>query len=204
MDTVLNLENHSDEFLMSCVKEDSNSEKAFEILFERYQNRTINLISRFTIDRDRAQELTQEAFMKIFIHRERYITTAKFSTWFYAIAVNLAKNELRKRKRARDNTSLDKLADLTGDSCIFTADVLSKPDRKLQQREINERVEKALKKLPKKYQQVIWLRDIQEFSYSEIEEALGIPGGTVRSRINRGRTQLQENLFSMIKDGIEI
>lgn len=191
----------ADETLMEHVVR--GSEAAFATLVDRYRGRIINLVSRFINDRDRAQEIAQEVFLRIYIHRERYRPSGKFSTWMYTIAVNLAKNEIRRRVRARGVVSLDKLLEATGDSGMFASDPSAKPDRTLRQREVQEWVQDALRDLPDKYREVIVLRDVQQLSYEEIEEVLGIPGGTVRSRINRARAALQERLGALVEGGID-
>jgi RNA polymerase sigma-70 factor, ECF subfamily len=190
-----------DEVLMEHVVR--GSEGAFATLVDRYRARIINLAGRFINDRDRAQEIAQEVFLRVFIHRERYRPSGKFSTWLYTIAVNLAKNEIRRRVRSRGIVSLDGLLEQAGDSSRIMADSGPRPDRRLRQREIQERVERAISELPEKYRQVIILRDVQQLSYEEIEEILGIPGGTVRSRINRARASLQESLATLVEGGID-
>lgn len=190
-----------DEVLMEHIVR--GSEAAFATLVDRYRGRIINLVCRFINDRDRAQEIAQEVFLRIFVHRERYRPSGKFSTWMYTIAVNLAKNEIRRRVRARRIISLDGLMEVAGDSSRFVADRGPGPERRLRQREVQEWVGKALAGLPEKYREVIVLRDVQQLSYEEIEKVLGIPGGTVRSRINRARSALQEQLSGLVEGGID-
>ncbi len=190
-----------DEVLMEHIVR--GSEAAFATLVDRYRGRIINLVCRFINDRDRAQEIAQEVFLRIFVHRERYRPSGKFSTWMYTIAVNLAKNEIRRRVRARRIVSLDGLMEVAGDSSRFVADRGPGPERRLRQREVQEWVGKALAGLPEKYREVIVLRDVQQLSYEEIEKVLGIPGGTVRSRINRARSALQEQLSGLVEGGID-
>ncbi len=190
-----------DEVLMEHIVR--GSEAAFATLVDRYRGRIINLVCRFINDRDRAQEIAQEVFLRIFVHRERYRPSGKFSTWMYTIAVNLAKNEIRRRVRARRIVSLDGLMEVAGDSSRFVADRGPGPERRLRQREVQEWVGKALAGLPEKYREVIILRDVQQLSYEEIEKVLGIPGGTVRSRINRARSALQEQLSGLVEGGID-
>lgn len=190
-----------DEVLMEHIVR--GSEAAFATLVDRYRGRIINLVCRFINDRDRAQEIAQEVFLRIYVHRERYRPSGKFSTWMYTIAVNLAKNEIRRRVRARHIVSLDGLLEVAGDSSRFVADRGPGPDRRLRQREVQEWVGKALAELPDKYREVIVLRDVQQLSYEEIEKVLGIPGGTVRSRINRARSALQEQLSGLVEGGID-
>jgi len=190
-----------DEELMEHVVR--NSEAAFAMLVDRYRGRIINLVCRFINDRERAQEIAQEVFLRVFVHRERYRPSGKFSTWIYTIAANLAKNEIRRRVRARGVVSLDGLLEVTGDSSRFLADHGPRPDQQVRQREIREWVEGAMQAIPEKYREVIILRDMQQLSYEEIEQVLGIPGGTVRSRINRARAALQEKLGGLVEGGID-
>ena len=123
--SALDLARLSDEELMEEIVR--RSEEAFAALVTRYQNRIVNVVSRLINDRDRAQEIAQETFLRVFIHRERYRPSGKFSTWLYTIAMNLAKNEIRRRVRARGVVSLDKLMEVAGDSGGFIADPGSRP-----------------------------------------------------------------------------
>jgi len=179
------------------------SEEAFAALVTRYQNRIVNVVSRLINDRDRAQEIAQETFLRVFIHRERYRPSGKFSTWLYTIAMNLAKNEIRRRVRARGVVSLDKLMEVAGDSGGFIADPAPGPDRLYRRRDVEAKVSDAVERLPRKFREVIVLRDIQQLSYEEIGEALKIPGGTVRSRINRARLALKELLDPTIEGTVD-
>ncbi len=92
-----------DEVLMEHVVR--GSEAAFATLVDRYKGRVINVVCRFINDRDRAQEIAQEVFLRVFVHRERYRPNGKFSTWIYTIAVNLAKNEIRRRVRSAESSA---------------------------------------------------------------------------------------------------
>ncbi len=125
--TAPNLDGLSDEGLMEEIVR--GSEAAFATLVRRYQNRIINVVSRLISDRERAAEIAQETFLRVFIHRERYRPSGKFSTWLYTIAMNLAKNEIRRRVRSRGVVSLDKLLEATGDSGAFVADPGPGPER---------------------------------------------------------------------------
>jgi len=191
------LDQLSDEELMEEIVR--GSEAAFAALVRRYQGRVINVVSRLINDRDRAQEIAQETFLRVFIHRERYRPSGKFSTWLYTIAMNLGKNEIRRRVRARGVVSLDKLLEATGDSGGFIADAGPGPERLYQRRDIKRRVAEAVAKLPTKFREVIVLRDLQQLSYEEIGDVLQIPGGTVRSRINRARLALKQLLDPSIE-----
>jgi len=182
----------ADEDLMEKIVE--GSELAFELLVKRYQAKITNLVHRFIYDRDRAVEIAQEVFLRVFLHRKRYRRSGRFSTWIYTIAVNLAKNELRRKSRLRGVTSLDNLMEVAGDSGSYLADKEPGPDQQTHQRKVEETVMAAVQQLPPKYREVILLRDIQQLTYEEIEQVLNIPGGTVRSRINRARSALKQLL----------
>jgi RNA polymerase sigma-70 factor, ECF subfamily len=199
--SALDLGRLSDEELMEEIVRES--EEAFAALVTRYQNRIVNVVSRLINDRDRAQEIAQETFLRVFIHRERYRPSGKFSTWLYTIAMNLAKNEIRRRVRARGVVSLDKLMEVAGDSGGFIADPAPGPDRLYRRRDVEAKVSDAVERLPRKFREVIVLRDIQQLSYEEIGEALKIPGGTVRSRINRARLALKELLDPTIEGTVD-
>jgi RNA polymerase sigma factor (sigma-70 family) len=187
----------ADEDLMERIVE--GSEAAFALLVKRYQAKVTNLVFRFIYDRERAMEIAQEVFLRVFLHRKRYRRSGRFSTWIYTIAVNLAKNEIRRRSRLRGVTSLDGLVEATGDSSAFLEDATPGPDRKAQQHRVEEAVMAAIQRLPGKYREVILLRDIQQLTYEEIEQVLNIPGGTVRSRINRARAALKRMLEPVVE-----
>jgi RNA polymerase sigma factor (sigma-70 family) len=186
-----------DEDLMERIVE--GSEAAFALLVKRYQGKVTNLVHRFIYDRDRAAEISQEVFLRVFLHRKRYRRSGKFSTWIYTIAVNLAKNEIRRKSRLKGVMSLDTLLEATGDSGAFLADARPGPMSKTHQHQIEEIVMAAIQKLQPKYREVILLRDVQQLTYEEIEQVLDIPGGTVRSRINRARNALKEMLEPVMK-----
>ena len=170
------------------------SEAAFRALVQRYRTRIMNLVCRFISDRDRAEEISQEVFLRVYRNRERYRKSGKFSTWIFTIAVNLTKNEIRSRVRHKGTYSLDAMEEEAGGQGLPFPDARPLPDADLGAREIQERVAEALRKLPPRYREAVVLRDIEGLSYEEVGEILKIPGGTVRSRINRARLMLKERL----------
>jgi RNA polymerase sigma-70 factor, ECF subfamily len=181
-----------------CVQ---GSEAAFADLVRRYKSRIINLIYRFIRDHQRAEDLAQEVFVRVFLHRERYRKSGKFSTWIFTIAVNLAKNEIRRKVRLRNVLSLEGLQELAGSSGFFLKDKRPHPDRDLERDQLNELVTRAIEKLPPRYRMALVLRDIEGLSYEEIGDILQIPGGTVRSRINRARLMLKDKLKPFVRSG---
>jgi RNA polymerase sigma-70 factor (ECF subfamily) len=190
--TKLDLAELSDEDVMErCAM---GSEAAFRALVSRYRTRIMNLVCRFINDRDRAEEISQEVFLRVFRNRERYRKSGKFSTWIFTIAVNLTKNEIRSRVRHRGTFSLDAMEEESGGQGVTFPDSKPLPDEDLNAHEIGTKVAEALRKIPARYREAVMLRDVEGLSYEEVGQILRIPGGTVRSRINRARLMLKERL----------
>lgn len=187
----------SDEDLMARVAEDD--EKAFTELVRRFQARATNLIARVLNDRECADDLAQEVFVRVFVHRRNYRRGSKFSTWLFTIAANLAKNEIRRRVRRRNWFSLDALQEVLKDSAIQLADPTEGRERGLEREQLQQAVGLAIATIPEKYRLALVLRDIEGLAYEEIAEVLGIPGGTVRSRINRARSMLKRKLQPLLR-----
>ena len=165
---------------------------AFNHIVERYKDKLTNFLYRFTYDIDSAQDLAQDTLLKVYINKDSYKEIAKFSTWVYTIASNLAKTELRKIKRRKTYT----ISDLSTDDREF---VLHRSDEESFEDEEDTLVsgkilQKCLNILDDEFKNIIILRDIQELSYDEISKILKIPLGTVKSRINRGRFKLKDLL----------
>ena len=190
----------SDEDLMARVAEDD--ERAFTELVRRFQGRVTNLIARVLNDRESSDDLAQEVFVRVFVHRRNYRRGSKFTTWLFTIAANLAKNEIRRRVRKRNWFSLDALQEMLNDSVIQLADPTEGQEPALQRAQLQEAIGRAVATVPEKYRVALVLRDIEGFAYEEIGQMLRIPGGTVRSRINRARGMLRRKLRPLLrKDG---
>lgn len=164
---------------------------AFDQLVYRYKDPLINFVYNFLGDRIDAEDVVQETFLRVFKKKHMYRNIAKFSTWIYTIAGNLAKTELRRRRRRRI-MSISQIG--YDDRDYDIPDDMLTPDKKVNS-DINEKsIREEIQNLPAKFREVVVLRDIQEFSYEEISDILKIPIGTVKSRVNRGRSRLQKRL----------
>jgi RNA polymerase sigma-70 factor (ECF subfamily) len=164
-------------------------ERAFSELVERYQTRLLNFIYRTIGDRDRAEDLVQEVFIRVYRHLHRFDRSKKFSTWAYTIASNLAKNELR--NRSRNPLVLFQTMQGAGDDedrPLQFEDSSSRPDDMYRKRHLRELVEDTVAKLPEHHRQVFVLRELEGKSYEEIAEITDCNLGTVKSRLNRART----------------
>ncbi len=183
----------ADEALMGQLQ--SGVEEALEILVERYSERLSYYLHRFVKDGDKVQDLLQETFLRVYRNRHAYEPIAKFSTWLYTIAGNLARSEYRRRKRQRTYSLHAQSREGEDYELPIPADTIA-PSRHAE-RSIHQRaIQRALGELPEDFREVVVLRDIQQLSYEEIASITGLPLGTVKSRINRGRSRLQE----MLKD----
>ncbi|MGH1366536.1 MAG: RNA polymerase sigma factor [Calditrichia bacterium] len=165
--------------------------QAFDVLVRRYKDQLLNYVFRFVGSRTEAEDLVQETFLRVYKNKHYYKEIAKFSTWVYTIAGNLAKTELRRRKR-RKIFSVSNFVNDDRDYDIPDAD--HNPERDVDSAMKDEIIQNAIEKLPAKFKEVILLRDVQGFAYEEIGDILEIPLGTVKSRVNRGRLKLQEDL----------
>ena len=164
---------------------------AYNQLVFRFKDRLLNFIYRFVNDLDLAEDLVQDTLLKLYTHKDSYREIAKFSTWLYTIAANLARTELRKKKR-RKTFSVTELSREDREFIIASSDV--DPSEDLSSQNFEKSVQRALAELPDDFKTIIILRDIQELSYDEISKIVNVPLGTVKSRINRGRVKLQQLL----------
>ena len=180
---------YTDEQLIARFQ--SGDERAYIELVNRYRDRLINFVYPFLGDFEQAEDVVQETMLKLYEKKHYYREIAKFSTWIYTIARNLANTELRKKKR-RKTTYISRMTkdDRQYDIPAVQADL----NQNLQNEFIRDRIHEAIKELPEHFKTVIILRDIQELSYDDISNIVGVPLGTVKSRINRARLQLQAEL----------
>ena len=184
----------------------AGDENAFTLLVRRHQQPLVNFIARFINDRDGAEDLAQETFIRIFKASRRYQPgRAHFKTWMYHIASNLCKNELRNRGR-RNRCRVDNVVDSRDDGETEQIDLIERapadasfqPEVALERKELNEAIQKAIAELPERYRVPLILRDLQGLSYDEISETLELRDGTTKSRINRARLMLKDKLESFI------
>jgi len=166
---------------------DGNS-RAFGELVNRYDKRLLNFVYRTVGDRERAQDLVQETFVRVYRHLHRFDQTKKFSTWIYTIAGNLAKNELRNRSRnplvlfqtIKKNWEADHRP-------LEWEDTKLRPDDLFRKRHLKELVENSVARLPEHHRIVFVLRELEGKTYEEIADITGCNLGTVKSRLNRAR-----------------
>ncbi len=182
----------SDEMLFFRVQQDDV--QAFEVIVGRYRTRLYNCVYRMVHNTECSEDLVQETFLRVYRNRHNYKAISNLSTWIYTIALNLARSELRKRKRRQFFSLNAKPHENSSREGIDLPDMRAGPGDHLEQNELGRAIQHAIDQLPEKYKTVIVLRDIEELSYEQIGEILRCPTGTVKSRVNRGRLRLQEML----------
>lgn len=161
--------------------------EAFGCLVDRHKNPIVNYLTRLTGNRDRAEDLAQETFVRLYENRDRYIDQGKMSSYLYRIAGNLVRSEAR---RARRWSLLRPIFQSSNGASHHEP----AQHNRVVQSEIGKQLQKALSTLPFKYRTPIVLAEIEEWSYREIAEFLGCQEGTVKSRIHRGKRMLRDQL----------
>jgi RNA polymerase sigma-70 factor (ECF subfamily) len=160
---------------------------------ERYQKRLLNFVYRTIGDRERAEDLVQEVFIRVHRHLHRFDQSKKFSTWIYTIASNLAKNELR--NRSRNPLVLFQAMKKTWEADhrpLQFEDPHHRPDDLYHQRHLRELVEWAITQLPEHHREVFVLRELEGRAYEDIAEIANCNLGTVKSRLNRARNRFAQ------------
>src|SRR5262249_1421399 len=157
--------------------------RAFETLFARYTPRVLTFLTRMVRDRARAEELTQDVFIRIYNAADRYEAKAKFSTYLFGIAHNLALNELARAHRKHEQARSDRAE-------LGAVDPAPSPIEKLAAEGTRERLERALAALPERQRAAVLLRSEQGLDYEEIAGSLETTVASVKSLLHRARESL--------------
>jgi RNA polymerase sigma-70 factor (ECF subfamily) len=171
----------------------NGEEAAYTELLEEHQRMVIQLALNLLGDREEATDLSQEVFLRVFRTIHRFRGQSSLRTWIYRIAVNQARNRQRfwRRRHRADQVSLDAHVAAHGERL---ASASPGPYRQLAQKELADRLQGALDRLPFDQRTAIVLREVDGLSYDEIAFSLGIPVGTVKSRLTRARQALRLEL----------
>ena len=177
----------------------AGSEEAFGILIAQYHQPLYSLIARSLRDPADASDITQEVFIKVFRNVRGFHGEASLRTWLYRIALHEASNQRRwwsrhKRQEVTIDAPLGRSCDEEGESLSLAATLADggySPYEHAAQKELRQRVEAALRKVPEAFRTVVVLREIEGFAYEEIADILQVNLGTVKSRLTRGRAALR-------------
>jgi RNA polymerase sigma-70 factor (ECF subfamily) len=162
------------------------SEAAYRELLSRYERPVFSLVFRMVRDRETAEDLSQETFIKVLNNLDRYSPEFKFSSWLFKIANNLTIDHLRRRRV--DTISIAKA------TSIAVVSASESPLEELESRELGTAIERAIGKLRPEYRACIMLRHVEDKSYEEIAEIVKLPLGTVKTYIHRARHELRAAL----------
>ncbi len=173
------------------------SEAAYRELLTRYERPVFSLVFRMVRDRETAEDLSQETFVKVLNNLDRYSPEFKFSSWLFKIANNLTIDHLRRRRI--DTISIEGAPDaVTAESARATSIAVvsgdESPLEELESKELGTAIERAIGKLRPEYRACIMLRHVEDKSYEEIAEIVKLPLGTVKTYIHRARHELRAAL----------
>ncbi|AOE50404.1 RNA polymerase sigma factor RpoE [Kangiella sediminilitoris] len=174
--------------------------KAFDMLVVKYQQRIMNLISRFVRDQDEVMDISQEAFIKAYRALPNFRGDSAFYTWLYRIAINTAKNFLVSQGRRPPGSDIDSAdaEQYEGGDALRDG---GSPERLMFRDEIKSLIFKTIEELPEDLRTAIMLREIDGLSYEEIAESMDCPVGTVRSRIFRARDAIDQKIAPLLEQG---
>jgi RNA polymerase sigma-70 factor, ECF subfamily len=186
----------SDSDLMTRAR--GGDAEGFRMLVDRHKDPMVTYLSRMTGCRVRAEELAQESFVRLYLRPPLLDNGASFAPWLYRVATNLVRGEERRARRARFYRWLLGGGSAPGNGANGRSQAAeAEPvdqERQLLAQEAQHKTQQALAALPVPFRSALVLREIQGLSYEEVAVALGCPVGTVRSRINRGRALLRDQL----------
>jgi RNA polymerase sigma-70 factor (ECF subfamily) len=175
-----------DEVIQRCL---SGDQSAWDAIVRLHWRKVFNVAYKFVGRHDQAEDLTQDVFLKLFRSLDTFDRRANFQTWLISVSRNLCIDHYRKVRKEREAIS----AEIDPAHLTPVANTKS-PQAELEERDRVELLRRALDKLAPSLRSALMLRDIQELSYHEIAIRLNLPEGTVKSRINRGRTALARQI----------
>lgn len=188
----------SDEELVArCKTELPGNTHSYEMLVQRHMNRVYSIVYRIVCDKEEAEDLCQEVFIKVYNGLKKFEQQASFSSWLYRIATNCALDALEKKKRqprtfttARNNTVQTPCDE--AEQLLNQPSELVGPEESALRAELRECINKVLRKLDREQARLLLLRDFDDQSYDEIATILNIGLGAVKMRIHRARLAFQE------------
>ncbi|MDK2896456.1 MAG: polymerase sigma-70 factor, subfamily [Candidatus Atribacteria bacterium] len=167
----------------------------FTLLVEKYQKSIFNYVFRLVRQRQEAEDLAQETFVKAFFALPQYDNSYQFSTWIFRIALNLCRDYFRKKKlpflSLHEPIGDDENGELED---MIEQQAFLDPDGEILNQELRTKLEKAIDQLPLKFKEVVILRHLENLSYEEIAQVTGLPIGTVKTYLHRARKALRKEL----------
>jgi len=184
----------------------AGDEQSFELLLQRYRTPLVNFLYRMVRSREQAEDLAQEVFIRVYRAREEYVPSAKFTTWLFRIATNLALNSLRDHRYQKMEISIDAplTADADGDERPFeVADKHPTVEQNLVEQERKKMIRHAIEKLPEKQRAAVLLHKYQELDYAEIAKILSCSESALKSLLFRAYEVLRVELAPLVRPSKE-
>lgn len=189
----------------NLVKRLQNGDQAaFRALFDRYHRRVFAVAIGVVKNPEDANDVVQDAFIKVHKHIGNFQGNSSFYTWLYRIVMNLAIDHLRKRRNVTDFDERIKRDEAADDGTLLPRIMDASPGKNVQRAELTQHIQEALDQLPEYHRAVIVLREIDGMSYEEMAQALDVPKGTIMSRLFHARKKMQEMLAGYVDGDLEI
>jgi len=182
----------------SPTRDNTTQRHEFESLMKRTQKQAYNMAYRMTGNRDDAEDLTQEAYLRAYRSFGTYNRQLPFESWFFRILSNLFVDALRRRPKVKPLSLDQPVAEGNGEENLLMQipDDHNRPEAKMMEKVMDEKLSAALNSLPEMFRVAVWLCDVEDYSYEEIAREMNSSVGTVRSRIHRGRQLLRRAMES--------
>ena len=176
----------------------SGDQRAFKQLVERYQRKVYAVAYGMLKDKEEARDVAQEAFVKVYKYLDHFKGDASFYTWLYRITANICIDQMRKKGTSRgDAVEFDEtIATDTAEANIgaLGSKLGTNPQKAMLRKELAEKIELALQEVPEKHREILLMREVEGMSYEDLAKVLGIPKGTVMSRLFPARLKVQKIL----------
>lgn len=183
-------------------------QRAFRILFDRYHRRAYAVAFGVVKNSQDAADIVQDGFVKVHRHIGKFQGSSSFYTWLYRIIMNLAIDHVRRKKNAKGVEYDDRVGreadEIAGDGALLPRILDANPSKTVIRKELLAKIQEALDELPEYHRAVIVLREVEGLSYEEMSKVLGVPKGTIMSRLFHARKKMQAALHEYMHGELEI
>lgn len=193
---------HEDDALVERAR--ARDHAAFEALFKKYRGPAYGIARSVVKRHEDAQDVVQDAFIKVHRHIATFQGTSSFYTWLYRIVMNLSIDHIRKKRKVTEWGDDFQREDDAGDGTLTPRMPDENPSKTVVRRELAAKITEALDTLPEYHRAVIHLREVEGLSYEEMAEVLDVPKGTIMSRLFHARRKLQELLTPYLEGDLDI
>jgi RNA polymerase sigma-70 factor (ECF subfamily) len=182
----------------------SGDRAAFRMLFDRYNRRAFGVAFGVVKNQQDAADVVQEAFIKVHRHLDGFQGNSSFYTWLYRIVMNLAIDQLRRKKKVTEFDETVRKDDALADGATLPQSAHENPARVVARKELTDQLHAALAELPEYHRAVIVLREVEGLSYEEMAKILKVPKGTIMSRLFHARRKMQERLVPYLDGDLKV